>query len=159
MRKILLPFNKTLYGALCIFTIFYLGITHGLYTQIYVEHGSWSVYSFEMPMKWALVFTIVFVILWLCSRYQCKNHEHISAKTCLLMAGVTLPLILPHWIPWLSKYSYFMKEAKEIYLWYIRMVTITYPTIVFVISLIICINYIICAIQIRKENKALGLNG
>ena len=158
MRKNLLSFNKMLYVVLFIFTVFYLGITHGLYMQIYVEYGPGNVYSFEMPMKWALVFTGAFVTLWLVSRYQYKNYEHISAKTCLFMAIITLPLVLPHWIPWLNKYSYFMKEAKEIYLWYIRMVTVTYPTIVFVISLIICINYIICAVQIRKENKALGLN-
>lgn len=157
MRKILLAFNERLYALAFVATVFYMGMNYALYKQLEAE--SRRTYSFQMLAAVAIFFAVIYGVLWLIAYYHHKNHIHISVKSCLCMAILTPLLVLPHWIYWLIDYPQLIQKSAEIFKWFIILTTFTYPAVLFAISLIICISYIICSVQIRKENKALGWKG
>ena len=75
------------------------------------------------------------------------------------MAALTPVPILSYWIVALISDLRYTREGYDaLHRWFYILKVIVFPHALFIISLIICINYIICAVQIRKENKALGLN-
>lgn len=152
MKKYLLSINAKLCILLCVFSVFNLGIHVGFHVGVYTQINRTPSPSFEY-----LVFVIVYLIFCWIAYNLYMEREFCSGKGCIIMGTVTLALISLFWIPVLiGNFEAIQAGLQD---WMDKWQFIVFPSVLFGVSLIICVNYIICAIQIRKENKALGLNG
>ena len=152
MRKNLLWFNVKSYAFLCIISIFYLGFKVGYPIGIATASGNEPYVQFDY-----LLFLVGYCVLWLISRCLLEEGELVSGKGCLVMGIFTFISISVYWISLLhNRFADIQKGFPEPGRINDIVAIIVYPAVLFIISLIICIIYIICAVQIRKENKALG---
>lgn len=164
MRKYLLRINEILYILICVVLICYFLIDIGrqvqIATQALIENPEQSI---ETIKKYYLnyrdfktpILIAIYGIFWLIARYMRKDDVCVSGKGCLAMAVFTMCLAV---FPTVSCFRTWA-EGPEIFSnltkWF-RGLTFLMCAILSVVSLVVIINYLICAIQIRKENKAVG---
>ena len=164
MRKKLLWLNEILYILICVVLICYFLIDIGrqvqIATQALIENPEQSI---ETIKKYYLnyrdfktpILIAIYGIFWLIARYMRKDDVCVSGKGCLAMAVFTMCLAV---FPTVSCFRTWA-EGPEIFSnltkWF-RGLTFLMCVILSVVSLVIVINYLICAVQIRKENKAVG---
>ena len=150
MKKYLLSINAKLCILLCAISVLNLGIHIGFHIGVHKRIDRPPSPTFEY-----LLFVIVYLIICWISHNLSVEHEWCSGKSCIITGTVTLALISLFWA--LVLIGNFEEIQAGLQDWMDKWQFIVFPAVLFVISLIICINYIICAVQIRKENKALGL--
>lgn len=144
MKQNLLTVNSKLYAFLRNVSIFYLAITIG--------------YNLDRtPGFDYLIFVAGYWILYVIARYLLNERECCSGKSCCLMAIITLASISGYWFILLNNRSWDIQNGfPDPDGLYNKLGIIVYPAVLFVTSVIICINYLVCANEIRKENKALS---
>ena len=154
MSNNLLKVNIKLYVLLVVISIFYSGFDVGYHTGISIAMNEAPSPRFD-----CLFFVIVYGILWLISRCLYTDYTFVSVKDCFGMAFFTLIFASGYWISLLMNR---IEDVQSGFLypggWQDKIAIIMYPAVLFCVSLVISISYIICAVQIRKENKALGQN-
>lgn len=144
MKQNLLTINAKLYEFLRNVSIFYLAINIG-YT---LDHTP----SFD-----SLIFVAGYWILYAIARYLLNERECCSGKSCCAMAIFTLASISGYWFILLNNRSWDIQNGfPDPGGLYNKLGILVYPAVLFVTSVIICINYLVCANEIRKENKALS---
>ena len=152
MKKCLLSINAKLCILLCVSSVLNLGIHIGFQVGVHERIGIPPSPSFEY-----LWFVIVYLIICWASHTLYVERELCSGKSCIITGTVTLALISLFWtLVFIGNFEAIQAGLQD---WIDRWQFIVFPSVQFAISLIICISYIICAVEIRKENKALGLNG
>ena len=167
MRKKLLWFNEILYIFICVVLICYFLIDIGKQVQIAAVNQLLNPeQSIETIKKYylsnrefhAIIPIVIYGIFWLIARSMQKNDVMVSGKGCIAMAVFTMCLavfpIVSCFRTWAEVPEIFSNLTK----WF-RGLTFLMCVILSVVSLVIVINYLICAVQIRKENKALGWKG
>ncbi len=164
MRKKLLWLNEILYIFIWVVLICYILIDIGRQVQIAaVQQLMNPEQSIETIKKYYLSYRdfktpipiAIYGIFWLIARCMRKEDIFVSGKGCLAMAVFTMCLAV---FPTVSCFRTWA-EGPEIFSnltkWF-RGLTFLMCAILSVVSLVVIINYLICAIQIRKENKAVG---
>lgn len=157
VRKNLFCINEKLYAFLFIVSVCFVGIYIGLFFSTWESRPSPLWYDLSPYFhKYSIFIMAVCGLQWIIAHYLHKEQECLSGKWCIGMAIFTPGFASLYWIPKVPKYfAYFREGLDDPNLWFERISFMVY-TILLVFSLIICINYIICAVQIRKENKAVG---
>ena len=141
MKEILLTINSKLYAFLCNVSMLFLCIRIG-YTLNYTPQFDY------------LILVTAYWILYKIARYLLKEQEYCSGKSCCAMAIFTLVSISGYWISLInSNFREIQNGFPDPGGLYNKLAIIVYPAVLFVISVIIFINYSVCANEIRKANK------
>ena len=164
MRKKLLRLNEILYIFICVVLTCYFLINIGRRVQIAVAYQLVNPeQSIETIKKYYLNYRLfvmlnpiaIYGIFWLIARYIRENDVLVSGKSCLAMAVFTMCLaVFP-----IGSCFHTLADIPEIFsnlIEWFEGLTFLMCAVLIVVSLVIVINYLICAVQIRKENKALG---
>ena len=136
MKEILLTVNSKLYTFLCNVSMLFFGIRIG-YT---LNHT---------PQFDYLIFVAVYWILYKIALYLLKEQEYCSGKSCCAMAIFTLVSISGYWFVLLNNsFREIQNGFPDPGGLYNKLAIIVYPAVLFVISVIIFINYSVCANEI-----------
>ena len=152
MKKYLFLINAKMYSFLCVFSVLNLGIHIGFHVGVYTQINRTPSPSFEY-----LIFVVAYLLFYWIARSLYMERECCSGKNCVVLALITLVSASLFWLLILNGNLNEIQEGLyEAHKWIDRWTIIVYPAVLLCVSLIICVNYTVCAVQIRKENKALG---
>ena len=150
VRKNLLWINTKLYAFLFMVSVCFVGIYIGLFFSTWQNRPSSLWYDLSPYFhKYSIFIMAVYGLQWLIAHYLHKGYECLSGKWCIGMAIFTLCFASLYWVPKLPAcFEDLWKNLEDYSMWFDRAEFIVF-TILFVGSLIICINYLICTAQIR----------
>ena len=167
MRKKLLWLNEILYILICVVLICYFLIDIGKQVQIAAVNQLLNPeQSIETIKKYylsnrefhAIIPIVIYGIFWLIARYMRKDDVCVSGKGCLAMAVFTMCLAVFPMGNCFRALANIQEILGNFAKWFAGFELVMCAILV-AASLVIIINYLICAVQIRKENKAVGWKG
>ena len=154
MKKSILRVNCILYAVMFFVVICCFGIDIGRRAQILSEiykTAQWSHLRFD-----SLYIVAISGVLWLIAYHMYAEHTTVSGKSCLGYGIFTLASVSLYWIAsFINRFDDIQKAFHNPREWF-TVVFFAEVTILLLVSLAIFINYLICAIEIRKENKKVG---